>query len=153
MSDMTFAHTLLRTDYGTFRAGDVIRNTEGEYPWCQCILLGFSAPDKHGDVYVKLSRPYAYVSCAGTTSPTVLTGVETLTMPISKLKHEKVLTCGGEAPMVAGSIGHTRPGEFESECIDLRTDPDTFPCPGCDCKPGEGRTPGCTHPDGCGYQG
>jgi hypothetical protein len=24
-------------------------------------------------------------------------------------------------------------------------------CPGCGCKPGDGRTPGCTHPVGCGY--
>ena len=25
------------------------------------------------------------------------------------------------------------------------------PCPGCGCKAGDGRTPGCMHPDGCGY--
>lgn len=23
-------------------------------------------------------------------------------------------------------------------------------CPGCKCRPGDGRTPGCTHPVGCG---
>ena len=23
-------------------------------------------------------------------------------------------------------------------------------CPGCGCKPGDGVTPGCTHPNGCG---
>jgi hypothetical protein len=32
------------------------------------------------------------------------------------------------------------------------TGPDAEPaCPGCGCKAGEGRTPGCTNPDGCGY--
>lgn len=25
------------------------------------------------------------------------------------------------------------------------------PCPGCGCVAGEGRTPGCNHPEGCGY--
>lgn len=24
-------------------------------------------------------------------------------------------------------------------------------CPGCGCVAGDGRTPGCTHPEGCGY--
>lgn len=24
-------------------------------------------------------------------------------------------------------------------------------CPGCNCKPGDGVTEGCSHPDGCGY--
>lgn len=24
-------------------------------------------------------------------------------------------------------------------------------CPGCGCRPGDGRTAGCTHPVGCGY--
>lgn len=26
------------------------------------------------------------------------------------------------------------------------------PCPGCGCLPGEGKTPGCQHPLGCGYK-
>jgi hypothetical protein len=30
---------------------------------------------------------------------------------------------------------------------------DDMSCGGCGCKPGEGRTPGCTHPEGCGYRG
>jgi hypothetical protein len=37
---------------------------------------------------------------------------------------------------------------------DLRRDQessDVEACPGCRCKPGDGRTPGCTDPDGCGY--
>ncbi len=28
---------------------------------------------------------------------------------------------------------------------------DNYPCPGCACLPGDGATPGCTHPDGCGF--
>jgi hypothetical protein len=27
----------------------------------------------------------------------------------------------------------------------------TTACPGCGCEPGDGVTPGCSHPDGCGY--
>lgn len=30
-------------------------------------------------------------------------------------------------------------------------DEDIEACPGCGCMPGDGRTPGCTHPGGCGY--
>lgn len=26
-----------------------------------------------------------------------------------------------------------------------------FACPGCGCEPGDGRTDGCPHPEGCGY--
>lgn len=26
-------------------------------------------------------------------------------------------------------------------------------CPGCGCRPGDGATPGCTHPLGCGFTG
>lgn len=28
---------------------------------------------------------------------------------------------------------------------------DEFPCPGCGCVPGDGRTPGCSEPTGCGF--
>lgn len=31
-------------------------------------------------------------------------------------------------------------------------DDDDYACPGCGCLPGEGRTKGCDHPDGCGFQ-
>jgi len=148
---MTFAHTVLKTDEGTFRAGDVIRSTHDESPWCQCIILGFSEPKKHRDdvyVYVKLARPFAYASGVGTTCPNVLMGVEEFEMNADRLKYEKVLSRNGNSPMISGHNGHRKP--FEGEVIDLRTDDDCA-CPGCGCKPGEGRTPGCNHPDGCGY--
>ena len=119
MSDMTFAQTILKTDHGTFRAGEVLRGTNDEYPFCHCIILGFTAIDEHGDVYVKLGRPYAYATCVGTTSPGVLTGVEEFAIPASKLEHEKVLTREGNSTrMLAGG---TRP-HYESEVIDLRTE-------------------------------
>jgi len=155
MSDrITFANTLLKTDDGTYRAGDVIRNSTGrDDPWSQCIILGFSRPDKYNDVYVRLARPYAYASCVGTTTPGVLTGVEEFEIPASKLRYETVLTTGDNGPRISGSIGHGRIGQYDSECIDLRTEVDDCACPGCGCKPGEGRTSGCTHPDGCGYRG
>ena len=112
MTSQTFAQTILKTDQGTFRAGEVLRGTNDEHPFCHCIILGFSGPDKHGDVYVKLARPYAYASCVGTTSPGVLTGVEEFAIPASKLKFETVLT-----------RDHHRSGRphYESEVIDLRT--------------------------------
>ena len=34
---------------------------------------------------------------------------------------------------------------------DLSDEDEEFACPGCKCKPGDGRTPNCTHPQGCGY--
>jgi len=36
-------------------------------------------------------------------------------------------------------------------CHKAKVEEDDMACAGCGCKPGEGRTPGCTHPDGCGY--
>jgi len=119
MSRTTFANTTLRTDNGTYRAGDVIRSSAGgNDPWSQCIILGFSDPKQHGgDVYVKLARPYAYASCVGTTVPGILTGVENFEIPASKLAFEEVLTVNGHTPMVAGG---SRP-HYDSEVIDLRT--------------------------------
>jgi hypothetical protein len=124
MSDrLTFANTLLKTDNGTFRAGDVIRSSHdgGCPPWSQCIILGFSGVDKYGECYVKLARPYAYASCVGTTCAGVLTGVEEFTMSVSKLAFEKVLTKNGNMPMIAGSVDSSRPGQYESEVIDMTT--------------------------------
>ena len=120
MSKTTFACTLLKTDHGTFRAGDVIRSSfGGEFPWCQCIILGFSDPKQHnGDVYVKVARPYAYATCVGTSVPGVLTGVEHFELPASKLAFETVLTSGDNHPMLAGG---TRP-HYDSDVIDLRTE-------------------------------
>jgi len=124
MSDsITFAHTTLITDDGTFRAGDVIRSShaDGENPWSHCIILGFSKVDKYGGCYVKLARPYAYASCIGTTSPSVLTGVETFSMSISKLKFETVLTRDGNHPMISVGAGLDRLGRYPSEMLDFTT--------------------------------
>ncbi len=43
--------------------------------------------------------------------------------------------------------------EFVEEAFGkwMHTDEDNERCPGCGCGPGDGRTAGCTHPDGCGY--
>jgi len=63
------------------QAGHVIRpfNGPGE-PFMDMIVLGFSE-----DGNAKVARPYCYVSGAGTTGPTVLTGHEELTVSLSKL--------------------------------------------------------------------
>ncbi len=39
-------------------------------------IIVHAATDDHGDLWVTLARPYTYVHLTGTTSPTVLTGVE-----------------------------------------------------------------------------
>ncbi len=43
--------------------------------------------------------------------------------------------------------------DFIKKCFggeDHATGHSEFACPGCGCEPGDGRTDGCTHPDGCG---
>jgi hypothetical protein len=130
MSRLTYANTILRTDEGIYRAGDVIRSTSNESPWCQCIILGFSTPDKHNDVYVRLARPFAYAHCVGTTSPGILMSAEEFTISASKLKYETVLTRNGESPMVEGG---PRP-HYDSEVINTRrplaVDPSKLPAEG-----------------------
>lgn len=116
MDPITFACTVLITAEGTFRAGDVLKGIGSEYPWSQCIILGFSNPNKHGDVYAKMARPYVYASCVGTTSPGPLMGVEEFEVPASKLKAADILTKDGNTPMVAGSL---RRDPYPSEIIDL----------------------------------
>ena len=117
MSKLTFENTILHTDFGTFRAGDVV--TDGDkHAFCHTIILGFSGPTEFGHHYVKMGRPYAYASCVGTTGPGVLTGVEEYEMPISKLAWVTVLTPGKHGPMLMGR----NPGQhYDSEVIDLRT--------------------------------
>lgn len=70
-----------------FNAGDVVHTTNGHgFAWEDSIILGFTEPDKHGDTYAKLSRPFVYVSSAGTTSPSPLVGIETYTVTVAGLK-------------------------------------------------------------------
>ena len=49
--------------------------------------------------------------------------------------------------------GENLAGELESDgccyCGHQIVDPEA--CPGCGCKPGDGYTEGCDHPDGCGF--
>jgi len=37
------------------------------------------------------------------------------------------------------------------DCGGLDNSPDDFACLGCGCKPGDGITESCDHPEGCGY--
>lgn len=125
MSNLTFAGTTLNTrnaagDEVTYQAGDVIRIfADSNDPFSDCIILGFSQPDKHGDVYVKLARPYAYASSIGTTGPTVLTGAEVFEMPASKLRFEGVVS---SHPMVSGPGVAPIDRPYNDEKIDLTGD-------------------------------
>jgi hypothetical protein len=90
MSDVTFACTVVEVTLKdkskvTYQAGQVLRPKRDPYPFSDMIILGFSNPTKHGDVFVKVGRPYVYVSCIGTTGPTTLSGVETFTLTVSQM--------------------------------------------------------------------
>jgi hypothetical protein len=81
---MSFHHTEWKPtkDAGpaeTFNAGDVIK-LFNYAAFGDAVILGF---DDFGQV--KLSRPYAYVSCAGTTGPTTLMGYEVGVYPCKSL--------------------------------------------------------------------
>lgn len=39
------------------------------------------------------------------------------------------------------------------DTIDEMSPSDEDACPGCGCEPGDGKTGGCVHPDGCGWPG
>lgn len=103
---MTFAFSVLKTEAGEFRAGDVITCLHDGVPWGHAVILGFSAPDQYGATYVKLARPFAYATCVGTVSPGVVTGVETFTMNVQGLDFKKVLTApgSGERPYAMGPV-------------------------------------------------
>ena len=70
------------TESNGFKAGDVVRVFDG--PFGDAVILGF---DEKGEA--KVSRPYAYASCVGTTGPSVLLGAETYSLPTWHFK-EKV---------------------------------------------------------------
>lgn len=74
----------------TLHAGDVVRmNSWGAFP--DCVILGFN---DQGDA--KVSRPYAYTSSVGTTSPTVLLGTETYSLPAAHiLTHYSIIDNDG----------------------------------------------------------
>jgi hypothetical protein len=117
-TQLTFACTVVHTEDGrTFQAGDVVRPTGAMNAWADCVVLGFSKPDRYGDVYVRLVRPYCYASGIGTTCPRVLTGHEEFTSTLSKLKLETVVS---SRPMVQGSDEPVKRG-YADEVIDLRT--------------------------------
>ena len=41
---------------------------------------------------------------------------------------------------------------FEIEEVTAEEDNDSCECEGCGCLPGDGRTKGCMHPEGCGFE-
>ena len=92
MSDKHFAvttasvvDTLAKGSSVEFNAGDIVRERNRDNAFIDAVILGFSPPNQWGDVSAKLSRPYVYASCVGTTSPTVLMGAETYTVNVKTL--------------------------------------------------------------------
>ncbi len=119
MNDIHFACTVLKMkdkdgNERTYRAGDVVRVEKAHDAWSDCLILGFSEPSNYGDVYVRLSRPYAYVSCVGTICPGVLLGAEEFSISASKLVEETVVSA---SPFI--SQGHIPRNPSPSEVIDM----------------------------------
>ena len=118
MSSLTFAGTVLKTEQGTYQAGDVIRSVGAAHAWSDCLILGFSKPEESfsGIVFVKLARPYAYASAIGTTGPGVLMGCEEFIIEVSKLRFETVVSTN---PMVMGIAPRPLDRGYADEVIDL----------------------------------
>ncbi len=75
-NDHSFATEVHTTpDCRNLQVGDVL-DLRPNWGFMQVVILGFTQPDKHGDVYMRVARPYAYPSCVGSTGPTVLLGHE-----------------------------------------------------------------------------
>ena len=70
-----YYRTELQTSDAIWKAGDVIRLVDFDAAWMDALILGFN-----DDGYALLSRPYAYVSSAGTTGPVILLGAERMEM-------------------------------------------------------------------------
>lgn len=81
-------HHLTDFDYGfaKLKSGDVLKVVNDGGAFGDALVLGFSEAGE-----AKLSRPYAYVSGAGTTGPTVLLGAETFTVTAYNIKHYPVV--------------------------------------------------------------
>lgn len=72
-----------------YKSGDTLRHKRMSPEWSTHLILGFSETE------VKLARPYAYVSGAGTTGPTLLQGAEIYSLPFTHLEHFEHLTQDG----------------------------------------------------------
>lgn len=72
----------------TVRVGETFRIFEGSYG--TATVLGIAPRDTHGDVYVRLARPYCYAAGSGTTAPTPLIGVEVFDITFARLaQHQR----------------------------------------------------------------
>jgi hypothetical protein len=78
-------------------SGNIIREKgKSVAPFSDCVILQITKRENSicPGYWVKFSRPYAFVSGAGTTSPTVLLGAETIECDFERLKklYVQVLT-------------------------------------------------------------
>ena len=77
----------------TLNAGDVIRlgsMINSKSAFIDAVILGFAS---HG--FAKISRPYVYASCVGTTGATPLVGCETFEVSIESIvNYDSVVTTG-----------------------------------------------------------
>jgi hypothetical protein len=91
---MTFANTSYTHQGETLEAGTLVAMVPQD-GYDTAVVLGFSGADKHGDVWVKLGRPYAYASGTGTSCPTVLVGCETYEVLANHLFDTSRFVLGG----------------------------------------------------------
>lgn len=112
-----FSKTTVTFKDGTVRqAGQIVRTFDGAFS--DAVILGFTAPDKYGGVYVKLARPYVYATGIGTTSPSVLTGIETYTASADNVLRFPLVE--GEGCRVMASQGASKDRPYADEVLDLR---------------------------------
>lgn len=118
MNDLTYACTsvVVTMKDGSeriYQVGQVLRPARMAPSFSDMILLGFSDPKLHGDIYVKVARPFASATCIGTTGPGVALQVETFTLTMTQLLAYTLVDDG--SIYVLGGV--TRPVErpYESE--------------------------------------
>ena len=108
-------HVIL-PDGTTRSAGQTIRTSEDAFS--DSVILGFTAPDRHGKVYVKLARPHCMATCIGTTSPGVALMVETYECPLDYLMKDRVVDKRSRVSGFHETDPANRP--YADEKIDLR---------------------------------
>ena len=118
MNDLTYACTSVVVNLKdgskrTYQAGEVVRPARRPSSFSDMVILGFSDPTKHGDILVKVARPFASVTCVGTTGPSVALQAETFAMSMTQLlTYEQV---GDGSNYILGGVPRAVDRPYESE--------------------------------------
>lgn len=109
--------THVTTEDGQVRmAGQVVRCSKDAF--ADAVIMGFTEPDKFGDVYARISRPFASATCVGTICPGVALQVETFTISLESLMLMKLVEADGNR--ILGGLPAPDKRPYQDEKIDLR---------------------------------